>query len=271
MKKHLVLMGLAIFSLGLGACSNNEDTGKQTEASQSETPVKSPAKDLSKEEVLQKISKVSEQLSSAEITTKIDSKTTMNDQTTAVNATSTVQYILDPFVMKTETEDSASGQKIDTYMDEKNMYMQVPGSDQWQTVDLTSMGIDIADQMNKVNSDDVLNELSNFSEDMTVDKKDGTYILTYEGTGDDLKDTVAKIAATSDSNTDLEAAAEGLTVDTFNYSMVVDAKTFYPVSYQLDMNYQMSSEAMELQMEQHQKASFDKINEIKEIKLPVTE
>jgi hypothetical protein len=271
MKKHLVLMGLAIFSLGLGACSNNEDTGGKAETGSNEAPAEQTSTKLSNEEVLQKISEASDKLSSAEVTTKIDSNTTMNDQTTTVKATSKIQYTLDPFVMKTETEDSASGQKMVMYMNDKSMYMQIPGSDQWQTVDLNSMGIDVADQMNKANSTDILNELKNFMGDMSVEEKDGTYILSYEGSGDDLKDIVTKAASSSESNTDLEAAAEGVTVDEFDYSMVVDAKTFYPISYELDMNYQLSSEAMELQMDQHQEASFDKINEIKEIELPVTE
>ena len=270
MKKAVMFAGLSIFSLGLVACSNNSDSGETKDSSKAEV-IKQTSNDLSKKEVLQKMSEASEKLTSAEITSNITSSMTMNDQTTDTKATSVVQYILDPFVMKTETEDSASGQKIVTYMDDKNSYMQIPGSDQWQTYELSSMGIDVASQMEKVNSSDILKELDRFTEDMKLEKQDNTYILSYEGKGDALKDIVAAEASSGDSETDLEAASEGLDVNTFNYQMVIDDKTFNPISYELEMDYVISSEALEMKMKQQHEATFDKINEIKEIKLPDVE
>ncbi|MGX7197381.1 DUF6612 family protein [Enterococcus olivae] len=265
---RFVLASLAALSLGLAACSNNEgdsDSQNQTNA------VGTPAEDnLSKEEVLAKVQTASEEIKSAEVTTDVTMDLLMNEQTNKVETTATVQYTTDPLVSKTETIYFNAGEEetITTYMDETALYVQLPGSDQWITQTLSEMGIDPQKQMAAATSTNLLRELEGLMEQVTVDENDDAYVLSFEGSGDELKELVVSILATENTGADAASMADDLEINAFSYKVEVDKATFYPISFETDMDYEADTENFTMTATQQQKGSYSQINEIDTIELP---
>uniref|UniRef100_UPI00403FBDA3 DUF6612 family protein n=1 Tax=Candidatus Enterococcus willemsii TaxID=1857215 RepID=UPI00403FBDA3 len=269
--KGLLWAGIALVSVGLAACNNQgtNDSGK------AETSEKAQKK-LSKEEVIDKVNEASKDIKSAEMTTDMKMDMTMNGQEMNTETNMVVTYTMEPFAMKMDSKVNAAGQEQQAvmYMDDKAMYMQTPGSEEWMTQDLSSLGMDIDSLMEMYSSQEMMDTLGSYKDKLDVKEEKDHYVLSFEGSGEELKD-LAK-AALAESNTgntgagatEAEEALDDMKIGNMSYEMTVSKTDFYPMAFNMTMDYEMNQEGMEMKASMDQKAMYDKINAVEPIEIP---
>ncbi len=265
--KRLLWLGLALFAVNLAACSEQE---QPNDAGSSET-TKKPAvqTNLTDEEILQKAAEASKEIKSAEITSQVTMEMTLNEQVNKINTSSVVDYTLDPYVIKVETTSSDYDEKIVTYMDDSAMYFQQPGTDKWQKQSLDT-NQDAAEMVETYSSAGVLAALKNYQNKVKITEEGKTYVISFAGSGDELKEIVATVLAASGSAMEAEMASlmDQIKINSLSYETVVDRETFYPRSFTTALDYQLEADGYKIKGVQNQTGTFAKINQLDKIALP---
>ncbi|RVU54402.1 DUF6612 family protein [Anaerosphaera multitolerans] len=248
-KNYVLLLVVAVLSFGLVACSegNNE---------------------LSTAEVLENYSEASKVITSGKMNTEIFVATNVAGQGSEITMTSNIEFTTEPIAMKIDSTVGGNGSEIKTtsYMDDKIMYTQVPGSETWQKVELSSLGLDLETLTNSFSSEETLNLLKENEKDIKVTKEGEDYILTYSGNGDSIKAVIKQMSSAM--APEMSQLFDNMTINSFDYKVVIDSKTFLQKNVDTNVEMVMNIEGQEMTMNQEQKVTFENLNNVKEVIIP---
>ncbi|TCZ75779.1 hypothetical protein E0485_15465 [Paenibacillus albiflavus] len=117
-----------------------------------------------------------------------------------------------------------------------------------------------------------LDQLKQFADDFSMTESSEAYTLKLEATGEKFKKFMQEeMKKQLASQQNMGALAENMPEFTFNkaeYVFVIDKKTFNPKEVNMVLDAEFTVEGQKVQMNIDMKATYNKFNEIKEIKLP---
>jgi hypothetical protein len=157
--------------------------------------------------------------------------------------------------------------KTETYFTEDTLYILEPTSGQWMKMPMDPTLLQTM-QQNNTNLSKQLESFKAYSDDFTVIPKADAYELKISASGDKLQalvqEQLEKLASGQDSGINLDA----MKIKNVEMLYVIDKTTFHPKSYDMKMDLEMAVNQNNVSMNMDMSATYEKINEISEIKLP---
>lgn len=186
---------------------------------------------------------------------------------------STEDVVMNPFSMKQTATTSMEGEEdttLDSYWTEDGFYQQdVDGS--WIKLDDSFTG-DINELMAMSQSGAQMEQTAALGEDMSVEDAGDSYVLTYEGEGDELMESAEEMLASlmPEEDTGMMAATifEDITVNDLEYVMTIDKETHYMTETTMDIDMDLSIEEESINIVQSLDMSVFNFNGVDEIVVP---
>lgn len=180
--------------------------------------------------------------------------------------------IMNPFSMKQTATTSMDGEEttLDSYWTEDGFYQQdVDGS--WIKMDETFTG-DINELIAMSQSGAQMEQTAALGEDMSVEDTGDSYVLTYEGEGDELlesaEEMLTSIMPEEETGTMAAAIFEDITVNDLQYVMTVDKETHYMTETTMDLDMDLSIEEQSMNIVQSLDMTVSNFNGVDEIVVP---
>lgn len=225
---------------------------------------------MTAEDVLQKANQASADITNGQLTVATDMDITMDGEQQISQNTVVTQFQADPFLTKADSIFTGSGSefKTTTYMDDTNIYMQMPNSTEWITQSLAELNMDTDQLFSSYSLSTDINSLSSLEDKVELNETQDTYTLTYSGSGDEVMEMVNNLMGQEEEVLGAEADDSNFTVNSFHYQVTFSKSTFLPVSFENTLDYESTSEDITIQGIQAQKGSFEKLGEISGLTLP---
>lgn len=270
MKKWTTLLAVTILALGLAACN-------ETAAPVKDTDVTDTSK-LTLQEVYSKSLKVTEELKS--VKAKIDMKQTMHlpeqDMNMDLSSLMDVEYVIEPMQMHqsgTTSMKSSDGSmdaseiKMENYITKDGFYMFEGTTRQWMKFPKEMMDqlMSATDQSNPKNQ---LKMIESYLDDFTFEQDNDNYILTLQASGEKFTELVKAQVAEALQSIDGEDINMDFTVNSINYLIHIDKKSFQTVKVDMNLDMDMSMNGEKVNTKQNVKSDFSNFNAINEIIIP---
>ena len=274
MKKLVSVLGSILLILFLAACNEKADpVSGDKEAKADET--KKVEKELTAEEVYEKMVEASEEVKSFAMNMKIKQDMTSPDEdgNVAIEMNTDTEIIQEPFSLFQSIEMDMDGagleaqkQKMDQYLTEEGFFMYDSANDVWGKS--TQEYSEVATQFNaqQTNQFDTLKDLDTFVDDFTFKQDTSQYILGLSGNDDKMNEFVQKSMPAN--MQDLTQGIENMEVSNVDYEILIDKETFLPTVMNVSMDINMQTGGATVLLKQTVESSYDKYNEIKEIVVP---
>jgi hypothetical protein len=182
-----------------------------------------------------------------------------------------MDYVTKPLGMYQTTEMTMMGMPIEseTYFTEEGLYTKDSMSNQWQTAPKELSDSIIEMSKKQADTTEQLEQLKQYVEDVKMEEKDGVYIISFTASGEEYQSLVEEtIDSTMPEGILPEELLAGLKVNELSYTYEIDKKTYHPLNFTVDMDFDMEIEGEKVQTVQKMKGSYSKINEIDDITLP---
>jgi hypothetical protein len=278
--KKLFLFLLSTVIIASGCASNSSDVTSTTAAGStaSEEPKATAQpqstkteKPLTAAEVLGKSIEASAALDSFQNQMKM--KQTIKDDTQQMEIQSdiTMEIALKPKlamhqVIKAKMEGNETN--TETYLAEDSMYILEPTSGKWMKMPIDPSLLQSMQQ----NSEYLKKQLENFNavaNEITVSDKTDSYELKISASGDKLQSFVQEqIKSMMSGQNNALLNMDAMKISKMDMVYVIDKNTFLPKSYDIKMDFEMTIEQETISVNMDANATYEKINEIKEIKIP---
>ncbi|MEG9295406.1 DUF6612 family protein [Mangrovibacillus sp. Mu-81] len=190
-----------------------------------------------------------------------------------VTQTSTIEmdYVTEPLGMYQTTEMTMMGMPIEseTYFTEDGLYTKDSMSNQWQAAPKELSDSIVEMSKNQADASEQLKQLKEYAKDVKFEEKEDHYLISFKASGDEYQSLVEDtIDSTLPEGLMPKELLEGLKVNALSYTYEIDKKTYHPLNFSVDMDFDMEIEGEKVQSVQKMNGSYSKINEIDDITIP---
>ncbi|MEK4563696.1 LPXTG cell wall anchor domain-containing protein [Alkalihalobacillus sp. FSL R5-0424] len=191
-----------------------------------------------------------------EVTIKMDSKE---------------DVILEPFAMHQTVTTSMAGEEetLETYWTEEGFYQETADGE-WVKLPMElSDGLD--ELMEWAMASDQVEQAELFGDDMSVEDNGDSYILTYEGDGQDLEEAMKEwmdMSMGQDEDMMMEELMADITYNDVKYEMTIEKDTHYMTNLMMHMDMDMEVEGETTNMTQKIEMDVHNFNGVDSIEVP---
>ncbi|MGV3487436.1 MAG: DUF6612 family protein [Tuberibacillus sp.] len=230
---------------------------------------------MTPKDVLSEAAKKTKDLKSFTADMKAKIHMSKGGQTMDMDMDSTMKVQSEPMKAHGNVGVSAVGENLamEMYMDGDNAYVKVRDIPQWIKVP-NAAGLDLAQSSEDANPYESLNSLKKYADKIDLKETDEGYVLKVKSTDGKIdqffKDYLQK-AMPSGQSKELDEAFKNMDVDTLDFNLVVDKKTFYPKT--LSVNLQASvkdADGSKIKMEENIDAVYRDFNKTEAIDVPAS-
>jgi hypothetical protein len=190
-----------------------------------------------------------------------------------VSQASTIEmdYVTEPLGMYQTTEMTMMGMPIEseTYFTEEGLYTKDSMSNQWQAAPKGLSDSIVEMSKNQADASEQLKQLKEYAKDVKFEEKEDHYIISFTASGDEYQRLVEDtIESTMPEGLMPKELLEGIKVNELSYTYEIDKKTYHPLNFSVNMDFDMEIEGQKIQSVQKMKGSYSKINDIDNITIP---
>ncbi len=227
---------------------------------------------LSTEEILAKQTEASKEIKSGKMKMDIDMNMTFGEESQKMNVSSESEYTVEPFAMKMTETTNVGEESMESvsYMDKDFIYYEDTELEETHKVALSDMGVNIEDMIEKMSSDETMAMLKEHEKNIVSEEKGDTYVLSYTGSGEELKEIVNKTMANSVPPEIMMMLGE-MNIGDYSYTTIIDKKTFLPISIETILDMSMDIEGKEIKIDQKQKIEYSDLNSDIKVEMPEVE
>ncbi len=263
-------MSIGLLLSGCGA----ENTGKTEDQSneQSETPKKEEK--LNAEQVLTKASEASSDIKNFEMNANMDMTMEANGEAMDMKSKIFSQMTMDPILAYQKIEMSGDEQlgNMEMYMTKDEIFMYSPENDTWVKMENTAGGtLEMAQNQQSMNPGQQIEQMKQFTDNLTLTEHDKTYELNFTGKGEEMKKFAKEIALQNISSDQAEAIKQSIDQITFEditYKYTINKETFYPEKLKMDLTMSIEENGNTVTLIQSMDATFGKYNELNDLSIP---
>jgi hypothetical protein len=182
-----------------------------------------------------------------------------------------MDYVTEPLGMYQTTEMTMMGMPIEaeTYFTEEGLYTKDSMSNQWQSAPKELSDSIVEMSKKQADATEQLKQLKEYIKDVKVEEKEDHYLISFSASGEEYQSLVEEtVESTMPEGIMPKELLEGLKVNKLSYTYEIDKKTYHPINFTVDMDFNMEIEGEKVQSVQKMKGSYSKINEIDEINIP---
>jgi len=228
--------------------------------------------DADAKEVLSQSMEAMEQLNSYSMEMDMNQSMNIDGEEIPMDMLVNMDVILDPvsFSQTMVMPDPVSGEdiEIEQYMDEDgSIYMQDPESDEWIMMDGSMLGMDNLDEL-MMSPQEQLEMLEAFTSNLNLEEEENRFVLTIEGSGDELMELSRELATMQQTDPQMEQMLGQMGINDMNYVMYINKETFYLDEMEIDMEMEMSAEGETMMINQVTHGIFSAFDEIDQIEIP---
>lgn len=273
---------LLVLVLLLAACSGNGGNNQngETGATASPAPTEEAVKDNGTEEageeqtsgnsdvsgsdkeLFLKIAGAAGELSSYKATMNTEQQMQLNGETLASTSKVEMTAVLQPAfsLHQVTTMNSDAGEQVlESYMLEDGYYMQDPAAGGWMKFPSEMSGqLSQSASGGEANPADLLENLIDFADDLVIEEKGNTYIITLSAKDGDFGKLIGGE----------ESMPGSMDVHSLRYNIVVDKKSYHPLSMDMDMDMTVGEGEYQSRTVSKMNIVYSEHNGISEIKVP---
>lgn len=251
LKNILIISLIALTTLFVTACSNSS---------------------LSKEEVINKFYENNATIKNLDAKSDITMKMSQGSESMEIKSTMDSTMFIDPISFKMNLSTSVMNQNlnVDMYLIDNVLYMKAPSPENtWiKTNDTKAIG-DLSSQKFVENSKATIDILKKNMDKTTLEEKDGNYIVTFSGNGQELLEVALNSLAQSAGNSDIIATLkESVTIKNMVVKYVVSKDKLLPVESDITIDMEISENNNTGNVTNNVKTYYSNINSAKAITLP---
>ncbi|GGF23770.1 hypothetical protein GCM10010954_23280 [Halobacillus andaensis] len=223
-------------------------------------------------DVLQKSNEAMAELESYSSETEMEQTMTIAGEPITINSHSQQDITLDPFAMHqviTTSSPEEGEVSLESYWTEDGFYQEDPEQGWIELPSEFTEGID--DLMNAAMAEDQVAQAEELAEDMSVEDQGDSYLLTYQGDGEALKDEFQKMFESGmgeEESSMMEDMMGEMTINDLSYEMTIDKETHYMTNLMMDMDMDMEMEGESTNTVQTIDMTLDNFNGVDEITVP---
>lgn len=182
-----------------------------------------------------------------------------------------MDYVTEPLGLYQTTEMTMMGMPIEaeTYFTEEGMYTKDSMSNQWQAAPKEMSDSIVQMSKDQADATEQLKQMKEYIKDVKVDEKDDRYVISFSASGEEYQNLVEEqVEATMPEGLMPKEMLEGLKVNKLDYTYEIDKKTYHPLNFTVNMDFDMEIEGEKVQSVQKMTGSYSKFNEIEDITIP---
>ncbi len=238
--------------------------------------VPAQAEELNTGDILQQSNETMAELDSYSATTEISQEITNaagKGETMTNSSTSEQDITMDPFALyqTTNTVDPVSGEEVSTemYWTEDGYYVEMPDGS-W-----TMMPADMMGSMEEMTTSPGMHmEASEaFAEEMDIEETENSYVLTYEGSGEEIEEAASKMMQ-SDMGSGmaneemLEETWSMIDIKDVSMSLTLDKETHYMTASTINLDASYDMEEITTDMKLTADSTYSNFNSVSDITVP---
>ncbi|MBX0358496.1 DUF6612 family protein [Halobacillus sp. Nhm2S1] len=233
-------------------------------------PLQVFAADMSAEEVLKKSNEAMMNLDSYSMEQVAMMEMPMMNEGEGMETKTMADITMDPFAFYMKTE--LAGETTESYFTEEGYYSELPGQGWVKLSDDSSQEV-----MQSMLAEGQMAQATPLAGDMSVEEKDGSYVLQYEGDGEKLLKMSMKMLqqgmGSGEGESGLKELGEELldkiTIKDVTYKMTIDKENHYLTSSYVHLEMEIETEeGQPMPVTQETEMTLDNFNGVGEIQIP---
>ncbi|MFG6149734.1 DUF6612 family protein [Halobacillus sp. B23F22_1] len=223
-------------------------------------------------DVLRKSSEAMAELESYSSETNTEQTMTIAGETITINSNSKQDITFDPFAMQqvVTTSSPKEGEiSLESYWTDDGFYQEDPEQGWVELPSEFTEGID--ELINTAMAEDHVAQAEELAEDMNVEDQGDSYLLTYQGDGEDLMEEAQELygAGMADEESSMMEDMMGdMTINDLSYEMTIDKETHYMTNLLLNTSMEMEMEGESTNTIQTIDMTLSNFNGVDEITVP---
>ncbi|MBM0066706.1 DUF6612 family protein [Alkalicoccobacillus gibsonii] len=221
--------------------------------------------------ILEKSNKAMLELESYSSETKIEMTMMGMGEEVTIKTSSKEDVILDPFAMHQVVTTSMAGEEetLESYWTEEGFYQETADGEWVKLPAELSDGLD--ELMEWAMASDQVEQAELFGEDMSVEDNGDSYILTYEGDGQDLEEAMKEwmdMSMGQDEDMMMDELMADITYNDVKYEMTIAKDTHYMTNLMMHLDMDMEVEGETTNMTQMIEMDVHNFNGVDSIEVP---
>lgn len=253
LKNILIISIIALTTLFVTACSNSS---------------------LSKEEVINKFYENNANIKNLDAKSDITMKMSQGSESMEMKSTMDSTMFIDPISLKMNLNTSVMNQSINMqmYLVDNILYVHSPtlGENKWiKTTDTTKVIGDISSKKFIENSKQTIDVLKKNIDKINLEEKDGNYVITFSGNGQEFLDIALNSLSQSSGNADIiNSLKNNVKIKNMTVKYVVSKDKLLPVESDVTIDMEVSENNNTGNVTNNVKTYYSNINSAKAITLP---
>ncbi|MFC7322924.1 LPXTG cell wall anchor domain-containing protein [Halobacillus campisalis] len=235
-------------------------------------PLQVSAEDTSPAEVLKKSNEAMLELDSYSSVTKMEQTMTVAGEEVMFMTEAEQDITLDPFAMHQTSTTSGMGQEdvtLESYWTEDGFFQEDPEQGWIKMPEELSESMD--EMIGMAMAGDQVAQAEELAEDMSVEDKEDSYLLTFDGDGEDLMEAsmgMMESNMSGEQGSMMEEMMNQITINEVSYEMTIDKESHYMTHLMMDMDMEMEMEGESSTTSQSMDMTIDNFNGVDTITVP---
>ncbi|MGG1684994.1 DUF6612 family protein [Pseudalkalibacillus sp. NRS-1564] len=258
MKLRMITI-LSALMLILAACSGTTESGGEV----------SVDKGIDAQEVFEKSIAAQEEIKNFHMNADMTQSIGSDEEEMDINSVIDADMVLDPIAFHQMIDMTANGEtmQMESYFTEEGFFMKQ--GEQWMKFPDEMTDTLLSLQETQADPAEQMEMLKEYVDEFTLSEEDDTYVMTLKASGEKFQGLMEKTAEDMGSqNQMMEDAMDQMKVNNVEYTYAIDKESYLPVQMDMKMDSEMSMEGETISTIMEMNSTYDKYNEIEEVKVP---